>query len=232
MNSITQFFHHLLLGSSWDSLHDIFTDAICTTIYMVTMTLLIGGILGLILGIILYATAPDRLFSQKIVFLGANFLVNIIRPIPFIILVTACGPLSLHFLGTTIGTEAAIFVMVIGATMAIARIVEQNLVTIDPGLLDAARSMGASRLRTIWSVLIPETLANLVLGYTFLTIGVIDMSAMAGMIGGGGLGDYAIQYGYNQYNWHITITATVLIIIVVQLIQFMGNYFSRKLSRK
>lgn len=134
--------------------------------------------------------------------------------------------------GRTIGTEAAIFVMIIASSFAIARIVEQNLVTVDPGVIEAARAMGAGPLRIIVTLLIPEALGPLILGYTFVLIGIVDMSAMAGTIGGGGLGDFAIVYGYQRFNWQVTLVATLVIILLVQASQFFGNWLARKVLRR
>ena len=134
--------------------------------------------------------------------------------------------------GRTIGTEAAIFVMIIASSFAIARIVEQNLVTVDPGVIEAARAMGAGPLRIIVTLLIPEALGPLILGYTFVLIGIVDMSAMAGTIGGGGLGDFAIVYGYQRFNWQVTLVATLVIILLVQASQFFGNWLARKALRR
>jgi D-methionine transport system ATP-binding protein len=161
-----------------------------------------------------------------------NVLVNIVRPIPFIIFITAIGPLTLVVMGTTIGTQSVLFPMSAMATFVIGRIVEQNLVSVDPGVIEAARAMGASRFRIIWSVLIPEALGPLILGYTFIFIGVVDMSAMAGYVGGGGLGDFAISYGYQQFNWTVTLVTVVIIVLIVQLAQLIGNWLARKALRR
>ena len=134
--------------------------------------------------------------------------------------------------GTTIGTEAAVFVMSIAATFAIARLVEQNLMSIDPGVLEAARAMGAGPWRIIRTVIIPEALGPLVLGYTFAFIAVVDMSAMAGYIGAGGLGDFAIVYGYRSFNDQVTWITVLVIIVIVQIAQLLGNWAARKIMRR
>lgn len=122
--------------------------------------------------------------------------------------------------------------MIVAASFAIARIVEQNLVTIDPGVIEAARAVGAGPLRIIVTLLVPEALGPLILGYTFVLIGIVDMSAMAGLVGGGGLGDFAIVQGYQRFNWQVTIVSTVIIIALVQAAQFFGNYLARKALRR
>ena len=161
-----------------------------------------------------------------------NILVNFIRPIPFIIMIAMFAPLTLMVVGTTIGRNAAIFVMIIAATFAVARIVEQNLVAIDPGKIEAARSMGATPWQIITTVIIPEALGPLVLGYTFIFIAVVDMSAMAGYVGAGGLGDFAIVYGYRSYDWEVMYAAVLIIILIVQIAQFLGNWLSKKIMRR
>lgn len=202
------------------------------TVIMVVITLFAGGIGGLIIGTALYATRPGNLAENKIVFSILNVVVNIVRPIPFIIFITAIGPLTLAAVGTTIGVRAATFPMSLMASVAIGRIVEQNLVAVDPGVVEAARSMGAGRLRILLSVVIPEALAPLILGYTFMFIGIVDMSAMAGYIGGGGLGDFAITYGYQQYNWAVTWVTVLIIIVIVQGAQLVGNLLARRVLHR
>ncbi|GAB3125760.1 ABC transporter permease [Tsukamurella serpentis] len=211
---------------------DVFVDAIGETVQLVGITMIVGGLLGLVYGTLLYATRPGNLLSNRAVFSVLNVLVNIIRPIPFIIFITAIAPLTKIFIGTRIGVEAAAFAMTVMATFVIGRVVEQNLVTVDPGVVEAARSMGASRLRTLATVVIPEGLAPLTLGYTFMFVAVVDMSAMAGYVGGGGLGDFARQYGYQQNNWQLTLVVIVVLIIVVQIAQFFGNWLSRRLQHR
>ena len=199
---------------------------------MVSLTILIGGIAGLALGTLLYTTRENGVLSNKFVYTILNILVNFVRPIPFIILIAAIGPLTLSVIGTTIGTEAAIFAMSIAATFGVARIVEQNLVSIDPGVIEAARAMGASPLQIIVSVIIREALGPLILGFTFIFIAVVDMSAMAGYTGGGGLGYFAITYGYNAFNPTITLAGTIVIILIVQVAQLLGNFLSKKIMRR
>lgn len=221
-----------LLAADWERLGPTFIDAIVDTLVMVSATLVIGGFLGLILGVLLYTTRSQGILRNGPIYTIINILVNFIRPIPFIIMISAFGPLTLKVVGTTLGRNAAIFIMVIAATVAVARIVEQNLVAIDPGVIEAARAMGASPWRIITTVIIPEALGPLVLGYTFIFIAIVDMSAMAGYIGGGGLGDFAIVYGYRAYDWQVTYIATAVIIIIVQCAQLFGNWLSKRIMRR
>lgn len=220
------------VDTDWERLQPVLIEALGETLYMVGVTLLVGGFFGLLMGLALYATRAGNLLANRPVFAVLNVLVNLVRPIPFIIFITAIGPITLQVVGKTIGTEAVIFPMTIMAAFAFARIVEQNLVALDPGVVEAARAMGASRFRVVWSVLIPEALAPLILGYTFLFVGVIDMSAMAGLIGGGGLGDFAIRYGYQRFNWEVTLVTVGIIVVIVQVIQLGGNALARRMLRR
>jgi D-methionine transport system permease protein len=216
------------MNRDWSFLGPILLEALGDTLYMVSVSLLVGGLAGLAIGLGLYVTRSGNLLANAPVFAVLNLLVNIVRPIPFIIFLAAMQPVTREVMGTTLGTTAVIFPMSIVAAFAFSRIVEQNLVALDPGVIEAARAMGASRLRIVWSVLIPEALAPLVLGYTFLFVGIVDMSAMAGLVGGGGLGDFAIRYGYQKFNNEVTLVTLVVIIVIVQLAQLLGNRLARK----
>lgn len=222
----------VLAQMNWDRLGTFFEKAIWDTLYMVSVTLLLAGILGLILGMLLYTTRAGGVLQNKPIYWVLNFLVNFFRPIPFIILLTAIGPLSDALVGTRIGTEAAIVGMVVAATFGVARIVEQNLVSIDPGVVEAAKAMGASPLRIITTVIIPEALGPLILGFTFAFIAIVDMSAMAGYIGAGGLGDFAIVYGYRAFNDEVTWITVLVIIVIVQFAQLLGNWAASKVMRR
>ena len=220
------------LAADWDRLGGTFLDAIGDTLVMVTLTMVLGGIGGLLIGLLLYTSRAGGILQSKPIYWVLNILVNFVRPIPFIILIAMLAPLTLQVIGTTIGRSAAIFIMCIAAAFAVARIVEQNLVAIDPGVIEAARAMGASPWRIIRTVIIPEALGPLVLGYTFIFIAVVDMSAMAGYIGGGGLGDFAIVYGYRAYDLEVTYAAVIVIVIIVQIAQLFGNWLSRRILRR
>lgn len=209
-------------------LRPILWDAVIQTFQLVGFTLVIGGVIGLGLGALLYATRPTNLLANTVVYNLLNVAVNIVRPIPFIIFITAMAPLTKEVMGTRIGTEAAIFPMTVMAVFVIGRVVEQNLVAVDPGVVEAARAMGTGRLRTLLTVVIPEGLAPLVLGYTFIFVAIVDMSAMAGYVGGGGLGDFAQQYGYQQFNWKLTVVVIAMLIVLVQLGQWLGNGLARR----
>lgn len=214
--------------TDWSQLGPRLWTALGETLQMVSATMLLGGFVGLLIGLGLYTTRKGNLLSNPVVFNVLNVIVNFVRPIPFIIFVTAIRPVTYEVTGATIGVEAVILPMTLMAAVAFARIVEQNLVALDPGVVEAARAMGASRFRIVWSVLIPEALAPLILGYTFLFVGVIDMSAMAGAIGGGGLGDFALRFGYQKFNDEVTWVAVLVIVAIVQVAQYLGNWLAKK----
>lgn len=220
------------MNINWDVLRPIFWQSTWETLQMVITTLVLGGFFGLILGVLLYTTRKGSVLENKWVYNLLNVVVNFVRPIPFIIFIVAIGPLTLSLVGTTIGTKAAIFALIIAATFGISRIVEQNLVSIDPGVVEAAQAMGASPFRIITRVLLPEALGPLILGYTFVFISVVDMTAVAGSVGGGGLGNFAIVYGYQRFNWWVTWAAVLTIIVLVQFAQFFGNWLSNKALRR
>ncbi|MCD5346517.1 methionine ABC transporter permease [Agromyces sp. S2-1-8] len=209
-----------------------FWTAAFETLYMVALTLLIGGAIGLVLGIVLYASRAGGLMPNPIVYNVLNVVINFFRPIPFIIFIAAVQPLARYVIGIGIGNDAMIFSLSIAASFAISRIVEQNLVTVSPGVIEAARAMGAGPVRILRTVVIPEALGPLILGYTFIVVAIVDMTAMAGFIGGGGLGNFALVYGYRQFEPAITWAALLLIVVFVQALQFLGNWLARKVMRR
>ena len=168
-----------------------------------------------------------KLLENKWVFSILNIIINTIRPIPFIIFLVALSPLTRSVIGTTIGTAAAIFPMTLVASIGIARMVETNLVSVPKGVIEAAQAMGASPIRIVFEILVPEALAPLILGVTFMTVGLIEFSAVAGLVGGGGLGDLAMTYGYQRFDTSVMFVTVVLLIILVQLGQNLGNYFAK-----
>lgn len=209
-----------------------FLQATVETLSYVLVAMGIGGVVGLVLGVFLTVTRQGGILQNRPSYWTLNFLVNFFRPIPFVLLIFALQPLARAVVGTGIGDPALMFVLSFAASFGIARLVEQNLLTVSPGVIEAARAMGAGPIRIILTVLIPEGLGPVVLGYTFAFIAVVDMTAMAGIIGGGGLGNLAMQYGYRQFNPWITWSAVLLIILIVQLVQVVGNGIARKLLRR
>jgi D-methionine transport system permease protein len=211
-----------LLPLLWTSVYE--------TLYIVGIAMLLGGLAGLALGLGLYTTRRGNLLANRAVFSVLNVLVNTFRPIPFIIFLAAAQPLARLVVGTGIGNTMITFALVLASMFGI--IVEQNLLTVQPGVIEAARSVGASPIRIIFTILIPEALGPLILGYTFIFVAVLDMSAVAGLIGGGGLGNFAIQYGYRLFDPVVTWAAVIIIIILVQLVQYLGNVLARRVLRR
>lgn len=219
-------------GTDWSALRPVLVQSIWETLEMVTATIILGSLLGLVLGVLLNTTRRGGILENRVFHTVLNVLVNVIRPIPFIIFAAALGPVTLAVTGTTIGTTAMIFPLTFAATFGISRIVEQNLVSVDAGVIEAAQSMGATPWRIIRTVLIPEALAPLILGFTFALVAVIDMTAVVGAMGGGGLGNFALAYGYQRFNWAATWAAVVIIIVFVQIAQFLGNSLARRALRR
>lgn len=201
-------------------------------LWMVALALVFGGIGGLLIGTGLYVTRRGGILQQGALWWVLNILVNTFRPIPFIILLAALQPVGRLVVGKGIGTEYAVFAIAVAATFGIARLVEQSLVALPAGVIEAARSTGASPWRIIRTVILPEALGPLVLAFTFAVIAIVDMSAVAGLVGGQGLGNWAVTYGYRQFDEVVTWSALVVVVIVVQLIQALGNWLARRIMRR
>lgn len=204
--------------------------ALLQTLQMVTVSFLIAAVIGVLLGIVLYATRKGNLLQNAVVFTVLSTIINIVRPIPFIILIVAISPLTRIVVGTSIGTEAAIFPLTIVASISIARIAETNLIAVDPGVIEAGAAMGARPLRVLLTIVIPEALGPLVLGLTYILVALVDATAVAGLVGGGGLGYLALSYGYQRFDTFVIVAVVVLLIILVQLAQFFGNWVSKKVQ--
>lgn len=207
--------------------YKIILQAIWETLYMVSVGLFFGAIFGLILGITVVVTRKGHILENKWIYGLINPLVNILRSIPFIILLVAIIPLTRFIVGTAIGTSAAIVPLVLHIGPYISRLIENSLLEIDNGIIEAAKAMGATPFQIIVKFLISEAFPSLILSITTATIGLIGATAMAGAVGGGGLGDVAITYGYQRFD-ELTILVTVIILVVfVQLIQMVGHKLER-----
>ncbi|OIN66859.1 methionine ABC transporter permease [Exiguobacterium sp. KRL4] len=209
---------------------DIWT-AFLQTLTMVGLSLLFSTLIGLPLGILLVVTRKGALLEQIPFFNVLSGIVNIFRSVPFIILLVAIIPLTRLIVGSSIGTQAAIVPLVFYAAPYIARLIESSLLEVSTGVLEAAEAMGATPLQTIFRFLLPEALSSLVLNLTIATIGLIGASAMAGAIGGGGLGDLAITYGYQRFDTTVMIITVGILVILVQGLQTTGNLLARKIRR-
>lgn len=209
-----------------------FWTAAAETLYMTAFALVLGGVLGLVVGIALYVTRPGGLMPNAAVSVVVNLIVNFFRPIPFVIFMAVAQPLARAVVGIGIGTTAGAFVIGLAASFAIGRIVEQHLVSVSPGVIEAARAMGAGPWRILFTVAIPESLGPLILGYTFIVVALIDMTAMAGIVGGGGLGYFAQLYGFRQFEPVVMWAAIILIVVFVHLVQLLGTRLARVVMRR
>lgn len=208
-------------------------SATLQTLAMVFLSTLFSLILGFPLGILLCVTDPvSGIMPKPVLNQVLSRIVNILRSFPFIILMILLFPLSRIIVGTSIGTTATIVPLSIAAAPFVARIIETSLKEVDPGVIQAARAMGSTNMQIIVKVLVPEALPSLVSGITLTIINLIGYSAMAGAIGGGGLGDLAIRYGYQRFRTDIMIAAVVVILVLVEVIQFIGTKISSRLIAK
>ncbi|MYL44418.1 methionine ABC transporter permease MetI [Virgibacillus halodenitrificans] len=207
-------------------------EALWETIAMVSFSLLFSVVIGLPLGILLVITRKGHLWENKQLFNLLNAVVNIFRSIPFIILMVAVIPFTRLVVGTSIGTAAAIVPMVLYAGPYIARLIENSLLEVDPGVMEAAQAMGATPRQIITRFLIPEALSSLLLGITIATIGLVGASAMAGAVGGGGLGDLAITFGYQRFDTTVMLITVGILVVMVQGLQSSGNILSKRIRRR
>lgn len=205
-------------------------NASLETLYMTLFSSVLAALIGVPLGIILYVTRQGNILSQPLIYQTLAIIVNITRSIPFIILMIAVIPFTRWVIGTSIGTNAAIVPLSLAAIPFIARIVENALLEVNKGLIEAATAMGATSLQIILKVLIPESLPGIINGLTLTVISLIGFSAMAGAVGGGGLGDLAVRYGYYRFDIGMIVMTIVIMIIFVQLIQFVGDKLVKKFS--
>lgn len=206
--------------------------ALGQTVYMVSISMLIASLIGIPLGILLVVTEKNNILSCPIVNRPLSFIINIIRSIPFIILMVAIIPFTRILTGTSIGTTAAIIPLTLAAIPYIARMVETSIREIPFGLIEAAQSMGATPLQIIYKVLLPESLPSILDSMTVVMVSLVGASAMAGTIGGGGLGDLAIRYGYQRFQADIMIITIIVLVLMVQSIQFLGSFLSRKADKR
>lgn len=214
-----------------DLLQSLWT-ATLETFYMVSISAILAALFGLPLGLLLVITNPQGFLANATVngLLGA--VVNAGRSLPFIILLVAIIPLTRLVVGTTIGSTAALVPLTLSAIPFYARVAETSLLEVDRGLIEAAESMGCDYWQIIRKVLIPEALPSLILGLTIMIISLIGYSAMAGAIGGGGLGDLAIRYGYQRFDTQVMLITVVLLIVLVQLVQFVGDSLAQRLRKR
>ena len=214
-------------------MNNLFLEGTLQTLYMVSISTIVSLILGFPLGLLLVITEKDNIWPKPKFNKVLNGIINVLRSIPFIILMIVVFPLSKLIVGKIIGTTATIVPLSIAAAPFVARIMEGSIREIDRGVIEMSQSIGSTVWETIRYVLIPESLPSIVSGITLIIINIIGYSAMAGAIGGGGLGEVAIRYGlYKSGEKHIMYIALILIIILVQIIQFVGNKIMFKIDKK
>ncbi len=208
---------------------DLIIQALFETLLMVFASSLIGIVFGLPLAMVLFNYS--KMSKVKSLYHILSFLVNASRSIPYIILVVLMIPFSRIIVGSSIGVYAAIIPLGASAVLLVARIIEDAFNNVLPGLIEVGMAMGASKLQIFCKILIPEALPNIVAGVTLVVINLVGFSAMAGAVGGGGLGDLAIRYGYQRYNLEVLAIIVVILILLVQIIQIIGNKISNQLKR-
>ena len=210
----------------------LFTQSLYETLWMVGISLFIATIIGIPIGVLLVITRKDHLAPNKWVFLILNVLVNIIRSVPFIILIVAIIPFTEWVAGTAIGVKGAIVPLIVFTAPYIARLIETALMEVDRGIIEAYSAMGATRYQIIFRIMLREARPGIVLCLTIATIGLIGATAMAGAVGAGGLGDLALRYGYQQWDLPVMFMTVLILICLVQLIQSFGNWTAAKLKRE
>ena len=223
-----EFLNTKIFGVKWSRL----LTNIQQTLYMVGWALLIGTIIGFILALALVLTRKGGILKEtgaRIVHAVLNFYVNVVRSVPFVILLVTIMPFTRLLMGTTIGSTAALVPLVLYISPYLARLIENSLLECSPGIIEAAQAMGANVFQVIRYFIIPETLGSVVLALTTGTIGLLGASAMAGYVGGGGVGDLALTYGYEKMNTPLMILTVIILVVIVQLIQLLGGAISAKL---
>ncbi|EPJ0163700.1 methionine ABC transporter permease [Pseudomonas aeruginosa] len=202
------------------------------TFWMLGGSLLFTVVLGLPLGVLLFLTGPRQMFEQKAVYTLLSLVVNILRSLPFIILLIVMIPLTVLITGTSLGVAGAIPPLVVGATPFFARLVETALREVDKGIIEATQAMGASTRQIIWNALLPEARPGIIAAITVTAITLVSYTAMAGVVGAGGLGDLAIRFGYQRFQTDVMVVTVVMLLILVQILQTVGDklvvHFSRK----
>ncbi|MEU8821401.1 methionine ABC transporter permease [Actinoplanes sp. NPDC048796] len=217
---------------TWSEVFDLLGVGLQETAWMVFVSTVLTALGGLLLGVLLVLTAPGGLLSAPPLYSVLGLIVNITRSLPFIILLVAVIPFTRAVVGTTIGTDAAIVPLTIGAIPFFARIVEAALREVPNDVIAAATAMGATRTQIVGKVLLREARPGLVAGLTITVIALVGYSAMAGVVGGGGLGDLAIRYGYQRFETEVMIATVAALVVFVQLVQVAGDLVVRRLSHK
>ncbi|MDO4565920.1 MAG: methionine ABC transporter permease [Oscillospiraceae bacterium] len=214
------------------SMWALFGEGILETLYMVLLSTFSAYIIGLPLGIVLVCTDRGGIRPNRPLNSVLGFLVNFLRSVPFIVLLIAIQPFTRFVVGTSLGSTATVVPLVVGSAPFVARMVESSLKEVDQGVIEAAQSMGATDWQIIWRVLLPEAKPSLVVGSAIAITTILGYSAMSGFVGGGGLGDIAIRYGYYRYEYDVMLVTVILLVIIVQIFQELGMGISRKIDRR
>ena len=214
------------------ALIDLLWEGTLDTIYMTLVSTFFSYVFGMIMAVILVITRADGIRPHPVIFRVLDVIVNLTRSFPFLILMIAIIPFTRWLVGTTIGNNATVVPLVVAAAPFVARLIEQSLLEVDRGVIEAAQSMGASTWQLIWKVFIPEATPSLINGSAIAATTILGYSAMSGAVGGGGLGMLAIMYGYNRYQNDIMFATVVLLIIIVQLLQSFGDWATRRSDRR
>ncbi|WPC44720.1 methionine ABC transporter permease [Clostridium sp. JS66] len=212
-------------------INEILLPALLETVQMVLISTFLAVAIGFIPAIILVLTDESGLKPNKVVYKTLDFIINTLRSFPFLILMISIFPLTKLIVGTSIGTNAAIVPLTIAAAPFAARVIESSMKEVDNGVIEAAKSFGSSNWQIIYKVILKEAFPSIILGITLTVISVVGYSAMAGAIGGGGLGNVAINYGYYRFKTDIMIYTVVILIVLVQVFQSLGTFIYRKLSK-
>ena len=218
-----------MLDSKWISL---LLDNTWISIYMTLISTLIAYAIGLPLGVILVVTAPGGLRPSKTLYKILDFVVNIVRSVPFLILLITIMPLTKLIVGKSYGPAATIVPLALAAAPFVARLVESSLLEVDHGVIEATQSMGAGLFTIIFKVLLAEARTSLIVGATIALGTILGYSAMAGVVGGGGLGNIAIQYGYYRNQLNVMYAAVIILVVIVQVLQIIGTRLSKKLDKR
>lgn len=215
-----------------ETIRNMLLEGTVATLYMTLLSTFFGYLIGLPMGIVLAVTDKDGICPNVVVYRILDFIVNLTRSIPFLILLILVMPLTKLIVGQSYGAVATIVPLTIAAAPFIGRMVESSLKEVDKGVIEAAQSMGAGTFTIIWKVLLAEARTSLLVGVTIAIGTILGYSAMAGVVGGGGLGDIAIRYGYYRYETDIMIVTIVILVVLVQILQGIGMMLSKKLDRR
>ena len=233
MNQFARAFTEKSLLEAWEIIQKDFLFATWETLYTTFLATLFAIVIGLPLGMLLVAGDKDGVFPMPGWLMKAlNIIINLLRSIPFLIMIMMVIPLTRLIMGTAVGTAASIVPLVVAAFPFVARLVESSLREVNPNIIETAQSMGATPMQILLRVMLPESVPSLISNFTLAITTIMGYTAMAGAVGGGGLGKIAISYGYNRYQTDVLVVTVVLLIVLMQVIQYIGMYISRKTDKR